>query len=98
MKEVCFSLSIGSPLALHYVFYLILPSPTGQQFISCKDVSSYLQSVGGLDTAQQPNGHKGEDIQEYRQKIENVSTYLCCCLVSFKFFTEVYWICRSMQV
>ncbi|PON81911.1 TFIIH C1-like domain containing protein [Trema orientale] len=45
-------------------------SPTGQQFVSCRDVSSYLQSISGVST-QESNGKKSEDIQEYRQITEN---------------------------
>ncbi|XP_062077098.1 uncharacterized protein LOC133781989 [Humulus lupulus] len=46
-------------------------SPNGQQFISCKDVSSYLQSVGCRNTPHLLNGHKNENNQEYRQITEN---------------------------
>ncbi|KAF4373712.1 hypothetical protein G4B88_030055 [Cannabis sativa] len=46
-------------------------SPNGQQFVSCKEVSSYLQSVGGLNTPHLLNDHKNENIQEDRSITEN---------------------------
>ncbi|KAL5563260.1 hypothetical protein UlMin_033007 [Ulmus minor] len=45
-------------------------SPTGQHFQSCKDVSSYLQSFGGLIATQQPNGQNGDIVQDYRLATE----------------------------
>lgn len=85
----------------------VLSSPTGQQFVSCKDISSYLQSVGGVSTSQQLNGRRGEDIQENRQITENVSIYFFYNVVNyvflvwfglFNFFNGVCWICCSMLV
>ncbi|GMN49473.1 hypothetical protein TIFTF001_018635 [Ficus carica] len=46
-------------------------SPTGQHFISCKDVSSYLQSVDGLSATHQRSGRKGEGVQDDRLITEN---------------------------
>ncbi|KAI5604288.1 hypothetical protein BDE02_01G278900 [Populus trichocarpa] len=39
-------------------------SPSGQQFISCKDVSAYLQSLVGPYDAQQAKDHTGHSIQQ----------------------------------
>ncbi|XP_059648053.1 uncharacterized protein LOC132294271 [Cornus florida] len=40
-------------------------SPTGQQFVSCKDVSSYLHSYFGLDDANEPMEQSGNIQQAY---------------------------------
>lgn len=55
-------------------------SPTGQHFISCKDVSSYLQSVDGLSVTHQPSGRKGEGVQDDRLITGNVSEHICSAL------------------
>lgn len=39
-------------------------SPSGQQFISCKEVSAYLQSLVGPYDAQQAKDHTGDSIQQ----------------------------------
>ncbi|XP_011045682.1 PREDICTED: uncharacterized protein LOC105140510 isoform X2 [Populus euphratica] len=39
-------------------------SPSGQQFISCKEVSAYLQSLVGPYDAQQAKDHTGHSIQQ----------------------------------
>ncbi|CAL9021225.1 unnamed protein product [Prunus brigantina] len=39
-------------------------SPTGQQFLSCKEVSSFLHSFFGFNNARQPDGRGGENLQE----------------------------------
>ncbi|XP_015893710.3 uncharacterized protein LOC107427828 isoform X1 [Ziziphus jujuba] len=44
-------------------------SPTGQHFICCKDVASYLQSFGISST--RPNGQRDENIPEYRPTAES---------------------------
>lgn len=39
-------------------------SPNGQQFVSCKEVSSYLLSFSGLQDASQPrSGYTDENFQ-----------------------------------
>jgi hypothetical protein len=51
-------------------------SPTGQQFISCKEAASYLQSFFGLRDAQWPSSQKGENIQQdYRLTSENLASF-----------------------
>lgn len=51
-------------------------SPTGLQFISCKDAASYLLSFFGLSDAQCPSSQKGEKIQQdYRLGSENLAGF-----------------------
>lgn len=59
------------------VCHLILSSPTGQQFLSCKEVASFLESFFGLNNAERQDGDGGEDIQEdCIVATENVSIFL----------------------
>ena len=83
-----FPFSIDVPLSLSHSFilacYLIISSPTGQQFLSCKDVASYLESFFGLDTADGGggDGDSAHNIQEDRiVATENVS--IICAVVWF---------------
>lgn len=56
--------------------YLIFSSPSGQQFVSCKEVSSYLQSIfGNCDVQLQISGRSENILQEQRVATENVSTH-----------------------
>lgn len=51
-------------------------SPTGQQFISCKDAASYLLSFFGRSDALHPSGQKGENVlQDYRLTSENLAGF-----------------------
>lgn len=58
-----------------YLFFcLLLSSPRGQQFVSCKEVSSYLQSLFGQPDLQLQISHRSENVlQEQRVTAENVS-------------------------
>lgn len=67
---VCFSFGFGAYLFSCLIFY----SPSGQQFVSCKEVSSYLQSRFGHSDLQLQISHKSENIlQEQRVTTDNVS-------------------------
>jgi hypothetical protein len=53
---------------------LIFSSPSGQQLVSCREVSSYLQSRFGHSDLQLQISHRSENIlQEQRVTTENVS-------------------------
>jgi hypothetical protein len=53
---------------------LIFSSPSGQQFVSCREVSSYLQSRVGHSDLQLQISHRSDNIlQEQRVTTENVS-------------------------
>lgn len=75
---------------------LILSSPTGQHFICCKDVASYLQSVGISST--RPNGQRDEKIPEYRPPIESVSKLSALLFGIFNICNEVYGMFSSIPV
>jgi len=51
-------------------------SPSGQHFVSCKEVSSYLQSLLGNGDAQSQSSRRSENVvQEQTVPAENVSTH-----------------------
>jgi hypothetical protein len=67
--------------------YTIFPnsepsSPNGQQFVSCKEVSSYLLSIFGLQDASKPrSGHSEENFQlASKMDLGDVSQCLDLCL------------------
>lgn len=94
-KGMCFS----QPLIFFYTFYLvrahilsylIFCSPSGQQFVSCKEVSSYLQSIFAHTEAQLPMNHRGENMQvDNRVSTENVSKYVLADLSIKIFYVNV---------
>ena len=72
-----FSFSTFIFLGLICSLILIFSSPSGQQFVSCREVSSYLQSLFGHGDAQLQISHRSENmLQEHRATIENVSHHV----------------------
>lgn len=80
--------SHGFILACH----LIISSPTGQQFLSCKEVASFLESFFSLNNADRHDGDGGENIQEDRiVATENVS--IICAFICF----FIHWVTNILQ-
>lgn len=69
----------------------MLSSPTGQQFLSCKEVASFLESFFGLNNSERQDGDGGEDIQEdCIVATENVS-------ISVIIWLNIHWITNILQ-
>lgn len=55
---------LESPLSLVFLIVtscLIFSSPTGEQFLTCKEVSSFLYSFSDHNNARQPDGGHGRE-------------------------------------
>lgn len=76
---------IASLVDLILIHRFVIPSPTGQQFISCKEASSFLRSYFEGNDADQPRDQKTCSIQQaYGVATEVVSLLLCL----YQFFLQ----------
>ncbi|KAJ0077833.1 hypothetical protein Patl1_36958 [Pistacia atlantica] len=77
---------LGRPYPFSYLF-----SPGGQHFLSCKEVSGYLQSYFGLHDAPLSMDHGADNVQQdYRVASGSVSKYLRSSLVYLALIHLIY--------
>lgn len=77
------------------VFLPLLPSPTGQQFLSCNEAASFLRSYFGNNDADQQRDPKTSSIQQaYALSSEMVNVVISYSVSLLDFFFK--FLCKSL--